>query len=117
MSQESGFIWSGHLQFQITSNCYQAKVNVLSVDKEGKGTVFTFLPDERLQHASLLPRSRSDGKSIDVPDVWLLYSNGNHYDALIKEDNPLLTMGPIQKTPVWHLDNDKKFKETPSYFY
>ena len=27
--------------------------------------------------------------------MWLLYSNGNHYDALIKKDHPLLTLGTL----------------------
>ena len=29
-------------------------------------------------------------------DLWLLFSNGNHYDALITEDHPLLTLGGIK---------------------
>ena len=51
----------------------------------------------------------------DVPEVWLLYSNGNHYDALIKKDNPLLTIGPIQENPVWHLEEEPLIRDTNKY--
>ena len=66
MNQEASFVWAGHLQLQITAKYYQTKVHVLSVDSKGKGVVFTFLPDGRLQHKSLLPRLRSDGKVMDI---------------------------------------------------
>ena len=33
-----------------------------------------------------------------------MYTNGNHYDALIKEDDPLISRGTIADTPVWHLN-------------
>jgi chromosome segregation ATPase len=31
-------------------------------------------------------------------EIWLLYSNGNHYDALLSKDHPLLTTGIISET-------------------
>ena len=32
----------------------------------------------------------------DKKDIWLLYTNGNHYDALITVDDPLITIGSIE---------------------
>ena len=32
----------------------------------------------------------------DVKDIWLLYTNGNHYDALIAVDDQLKTIGSIE---------------------
>ena len=29
----------------------------------------------------------------DIKDIWLLYTNGNHYDAFISVDDPLITIG------------------------
>ena len=106
MNQEACFVWSDHLQLQITANCYQVKVQVLSVNNRGEGSIQKepFVPDPRLKKAALLPEFRSDGHKVEVPEVWLMY-NGNHYDALIKDDDPLITRGTIQECPVWHLDD------------
>ena len=106
-------MWSGHLQLQITANCYQVKVQVLSVNSKGGGSIQKepFIPDNKMQNKSVLPEYRKDGKKTDVPEVWLLYTNGNHYDALVKEDNPLITRGPINDVPVWNLNKNYENEE------
>ena len=105
MNQEASFMWSDHLQLQITANCYQVKVQVLSVNSKGEGSIQKdpFVPDSRLQKSSLLPEFRKDGKKMEVPEVWLMY-DGNHYDALIKDDDLIITRGTIQECPVWRLE-------------
>ena len=108
INQESSFMWSGHLQLQITANCYQVNVQVLSVNSRGEGSIQKqpFVPDARLKKSALLPEFRKDGGKVDVPQVWLLYTNGNHFDTLTKKDDPIITRGPIQDSPVWHLKNE-----------
>ena len=110
INQDSSFMWSGHLQLQITANCYQVNVQVLSVNSRGEGSIQKqpFVPNNRMKQSALLPEFRKDGRKVDAPQVWLLYTNGNHFDALLKQDDPIFTRGPIQDTPVWHLEKENE---------
>ena len=87
-------MWGDQQQLQITANCYNVKINVLTVNMKGEGTVLKepFLPDPRLSEYALLPADKTD-----MREMWLLYSNGNHYDALVSKDHPLLTVGIINE--------------------
>ena len=90
---KSSYMWGDQQQLQITANTYNAKINVLTIDKEGNGTILKdpFVPDKRLtDHANL----KSD--KTEMIEMWLLYTNGNHYDALIKKTHPLITMGTME---------------------
>ena len=91
---QSNFMWGDQQQQQITANCYNVKINVLTVNRKGEGTVLKepFLPDPRLSEYALLPADKTD-----MREMWLLYSNGNHYDALVSKDHPLLTVGIINE--------------------
>ena len=86
-------MWGDHQQLQITANMYNVKINILMIDNEGKGSTLMepLVPDPRLEEFAHL---RADKNK--MRDLWLLFSNGNHYDALISEDHPLLTLGGIQ---------------------
>ena len=85
-------MWGDHQQLQITSNIYQVKVNVLTIDSQGNGSIMKTpcTPDPALKEFSVLP------EGTDVKDIWLLYTNGNHYDALIAVDNQLIPNGSIE---------------------
>ena len=41
--------------------------------------------------------------------MWLLYSNGNHYDALVSNDHPLLIIGTV--TEMEQNENDESLVE------
>ena len=85
-------MWGDHQQLQITSNRYQVNVNVLTIDSLGNGTIMKSpcTPNPALKEFAMLP------EEANVKDVWLLYTNGNHYDALITADDPLMTIGTIE---------------------
>ena len=89
---EACYMWGDHQQLQITSNRYQVPVNVLTIDSVGNGTVLRepFTPNPALKEFAVVPEGAK------VKEVWLLYTNGNHYDALIEEDDSLLTLGTIE---------------------
>ena len=88
-------MWGDHQQLQITANCYNVKINVLTVNHRGEGTILKepFIPDPRLSEYALIPADKTE-----MREIWLLYSNGNHYDALLSKDHPLLTTGIISET-------------------
>ena len=44
---------------------------------------------------SLLPATKPNGEKIEVEEVWLIYTNENHYDALISEDGQIMTLGTL----------------------
>ena len=85
---ESNYMWGDHQQLQITANLYNVKINILSIDGEGNGTIQSqpFVPDSRLDEFALL-----SAEGTEMRELWLQYSNGNHYDALVKQDHPVLT--------------------------
>ena len=91
---EACYMWGDHQQLQITSNRYQVPVNVLTIDSAGNGTVLKepFTPNPALKEFALVPEGAK------VKEVWLLYTNGNHYDALITEGDTLLNVGTIEDT-------------------
>ena len=64
------------------------------------------MPDLRLNEFSVLPADKTELKN-----MWLMYSNGNHYDALIDQDHPLLTMGTITDMELDNQVEDKKEDE------
>ena len=76
-------MWADHVQLQITANMYNATTHLLVAN--GNGNVHTFHPDTRLEKFAL-----QDVKLKD--DLWLIYINNNHYDALVAEDSPCVTM-------------------------
>ena len=93
-NQEACYMWGEHQQLQITSNRYQVPVNVLTIDSTGNGTVLKepFTPNPALKEFALVPEGAK------VKEVWLLYTNGNHYDALITADDTLVNVGTIEDT-------------------
>ena len=99
-------MWGDHQQLQITSNRYQVKVNVLSINSQGNGTIMKTpcTPNQALKHFAMLP------EGANVKDIWLLYTNGNHYDALIAADDPLITISSIEDIEK-NSDNKNKVKE------
>ena len=88
--QESSYIWGDHQQLQITANRYNVKINVLTIDSEGNGSIFKepFVPDPRLSPYALLQADKTE-----MQDMLLLYTIGNHFDALISSEHPLSLLG------------------------
>ena len=101
---QASYMWGDHQQLQITSNIYQAKVNVLTIDSRGNGSVMKTpcTPNPALKEFALLP------EGTDVKDIWLLYTNGNHYDALIAVDDQLITIGSIEDIEKTDVINKEK---------
>ena len=91
-------MWADHHQLQVTSNVYNTTVQVLTIDEKGNGSLLPepFKPDPRMASFSLLPSTKPNGEKMDVEEVWLLYTNGNHYDALIAEDGKIITLGTLE---------------------
>ena len=54
-------------------------------------------PNPELAPYFLLPPTRPDGEVVDVPEVWLCYTGGNHYEALLKDDHPLITEDSLKE--------------------
>ena len=107
---ESSFMWGDHQQLQITANRYNVKINVLTIDSKGNGTIFKepFKPDPRLRQYALL-----EAELTEMQDMWLLYTNGNHFDALIRKDHPLITVGIVKD----HTQGENVKKKTPQTDY
>ena len=107
---ESNYMWGDHQQLQITSNMYNVKINILTINHNGQGSVLKepFMPDPRLREFARLPPNQAVAK-----DMMLMYSNGNHFDALIGKNHPLLTMGTISDLEKEEnkKDKDYTFKE------
>ena len=89
---QSNYMWGDHQHLQITANRYNVRINVLSINLQGEASIFKepIMPDPRLNEFAMLAAHKTE-----IKDMWLMYSNGNHYDALIAQDHPLLTMGTI----------------------
>ena len=80
----ASLMWADHVQLQITANMYNITTHLLVASNEGN--VYTFTPDQRLKEFAEL-------KDVEWKDeLWLIYSNGNHYDALVAEDSTCVTM-------------------------
>ena len=87
------YMWGDHQQLQITANRYQVRINVLTVDSKGEGTVLRtpISPNPELKEFAKLP------EDANVQDIWLQYTNGNHYDALLKKNSSFLSQGTLQE--------------------
>ena len=55
------------------------------MDSKGNGTIM-----KSLKEVALLP------EEVSVKDIWLLFKNRNHYDALITVYDPLIKIGTIE---------------------
>ena len=55
------------------------------MDSRRNGTIM-----KSLKEFALFPEGES------VKDIWLLFKNRNHYDALITVDDPLIKIGTIE---------------------
>ena len=64
------------------------------------------MPDPRLNEFAMLAADKTE-----ITDMWLMYSNGNHYDALIAQDHPLLTMGTIAEMATINQVEEKGYDE------
>ena len=97
LNPEASHMWADHHQLHVTANLYNTTVQVLTIDERGNGSLLhqPFRPDPRLADYALLPATKPNGEKVEVEEVWLLYSNGNHYNALIAEDGKIMTMGII----------------------
>ena len=97
LNPEASYMWADHHQLQVTANVYNTSVQVLTIDDRGNGSLLhqPFTPDPRMADYALLPARKPNGDKVEVEEVWLLYTNGNHYDALIAEDGIVMTLGTI----------------------
>ena len=95
LSPDVSYMWADHHQLQVTANLYNTPVQVLKIDEHGNGSLVSFKPDPRMAQFSLLPATKPNGEKIEVEEVWLIYTNGNHYDALISEDGQIMTLGTL----------------------
>ena len=78
---DAPFMWGDEMQLQITANMHCVQVNVLKVGLNGKGWVRAIHPDSRILN-NPIKRNKDN-------DIWLMLK-GEHYDTLVKEDNPLV---------------------------
>ena len=69
------------MQLQITANMHCVQVNVLKVCLNGEGWVRAIHPDSRILK-NPIKRNKDN-------DIWLMLK-GEHYDTLVKEDNPIV---------------------------
>ena len=97
LNPDASHMWADHHQLQVTANLYNTTVQVLTIDERGNGSLLyqPFRPDPRLADYALLPATKPNGEKMEVEEVWLLYTGGNHYDALIAEDGVIMTLGTI----------------------
>ena len=95
LNPEDSYMWSDHPQLQVTANLYNTTVQVLTIDEHGNSRLLhkLFKPTPRLAKFSFLPAKKPNGYKLEVEEVWLLYTNGNHYDALVAEDSKIVTLG------------------------
>ena len=68
-------------------------------DENGEGSILQepIRPNPALAPYCLIPPTKPNGEKLDVPEVWLRYINNNHYDALLKDDHPLMTCGSLKE--------------------
>ena len=111
---EVSYMWADHHQLAVTCNLYNTTVQVLTIDEFGEGSLLheTITPDPKLAPFSLLPPTKPNGEKMDVPEVWLLYTNGNHYDALLKDDHPLMTDGSMKERGFSEEPTKLKYRKT-----
>ena len=99
LNPEVSYMWADHHQLLVTANQYNTTVQVLTIDQHGNGRLLQepIKPNPELAPYFLLPPTRPDGEVVDVPEVWLCYTGGNHYEALLKDDHPLITEGSLKE--------------------
>ena len=107
LNPEVSYMWADHHQLLVTANHYNTVVQVLTINENGEGSLLqeTIRPNPVLSPYSLLPQTRSDGEAVDIPEVWLTYTGGNHYEALLKDDHPLITEGSLKEREMLHKSN------------
>ena len=95
LNLDVSYMWADHHQLQVTANLYNSTLQVLTVDEHNNGSLLqeSFKPDLRLAKFSLLPARKPIGQKVEVEEVWLLYSNNNHSDALVADDSKIMTLG------------------------
>ena len=79
----SKLMWGDHVQLQITANLFNLTTHLLVAN--GDGNVLTFNPDARLKKFAIEELESKD-------EIWLIYINNNHYDALVADDSTCVTM-------------------------
>ena len=116
MNKEVSFMWADHHQLAVTCNLYNTTVQVLTIDEKGEGSLLHehITPDPVLAPYSLIPPTKPNGQKVDVPDLWLLYTNGNHYDALLKDDHPLITEGSMRERGIPEEPTTLKYTKKPA---
>ena len=69
---DASYMWGDHQQLQITSNRYQAKVNVLNIYPKGNGSIMNTpcTSDPALQEFSLLPEGTDSRISGCFTQAW-----------------------------------------------
>ena len=107
LNPKVSYMWADHHQLLVTANQYNTVVQVLTINENGEGSLLqeTIRPNPVLSPYSLLPQTRSDGEAVDIPEVWLTYTGGNHYEALLKDDHPLITEGSLKEREMLHKSN------------
>ena len=95
LNPDSSYMWADHHQLQVTCNLYNTTIQVLTIDSNGEGSILkeAIRPNPAMAPYSLIPPNKPNGEKVDVPEVWLRYTGNNHYDALLKDDHPLMTHG------------------------
>ena len=92
-------MWSDHQQLQVTSNLHNTTIQVLTINDEGEGSIMKepIKPNPAKTAYSLIPPTKYNGEKVDMPEVWLRYTNGNHYDALLPDSHPLISQGSLKE--------------------
>ena len=110
LNPDVSFIWADHHQLQVTCNLYNTIIQVLTIDANGEGSILNepIRPNPNMASYSLIPATKPNGEKVDVPEVWLRYTNNNHYDALLKDDHPLITQGSLKEKEFIEETNESK---------
>ena len=99
----SKLMWGDHVQLQITANMYNITTHLLVAN--GDGNVLTFSPDARLKKFAVLEEMEWRD------EIWLIYINNNHYDALVAEDSACVTMN--NKIVHEEIETDEEDDDSP----
>ena len=99
LNPEASYMWADHHQLQVTSNLYNTNIQVLTINDKGEGSILKepIRPNPAMAAYSIVPSTTPNGEKVDMPEVWLRYMNGNHYDALLKDNHPLITQGSLKE--------------------
>ena len=74
-------------------------IQILTIDEREEGRILEepIKPNPAMAPYSLIPPTKPNGEKVDIPVVWLTYTNCNHYDALLKDSHPLMTQGTLRE--------------------